>query len=123
MHAPVSDAPTTMERWRRLRLKGRGNAEDAHLVLGWDSALEALDLDAHVPVRELPPEAEVFFWADDQHDAPGRFAVLVVLEGEGSVAGERARPGDAFAVPAAARDLDVEGFVRLLRCVAPAPAL
>jgi mannose-6-phosphate isomerase len=96
--------------------------EDAHLGLGWEAALAALDLDAHAPVRELPPEAAPFFWADEEREAPGRFAVLIVLEGEGQVAGESARSGDAFAVPAAAADLGIEGPLRLLRCAGPDPA-
>jgi mannose-6-phosphate isomerase len=94
--------------------------EDAHLGLGWERALGALDLGAHEPIPELPSEAHDFFWLDEEDDAPGRFAVLIVVEGEGTVAGEPARRGDAFAVPAAADTLDIEGDVRVLRCLAPA---
>ena len=97
--------------------------EDAHLGLGWEAALAALDLHAHEPVRRLPDEARAFFSADDETAAPGRFAILLVLEGEGEVAGHPARPGSAFAVPAAAEELDVVGSVRVLRCLAPDPAL
>jgi hypothetical protein len=46
---------------------------------------------------------------------------VVVLDGDGSVAGARARAGDGFAVPAACNDLDVEGELRVLRCLAPEP--
>jgi mannose-6-phosphate isomerase len=93
---------------------------DAHLGLGWDTALAALDLDRHEPVRELPPEAAAFFWADEEGAArAGRFAVLLVLEGEGEIEGQRARRGDAFAVPACAGALDVSSGLRLLRCLAP----
>jgi mannose-6-phosphate isomerase len=97
--------------------------EDAHLGIGWDAALAALDLRAHEPIRELPDEARAYFWADESTAAPGRFAVLVVLDGEGEVAGDPARPGDAWAVPAAAADLQVRGDVRVLRCLGPDPAL
>jgi mannose-6-phosphate isomerase len=95
--------------------------EDSHLGLGWEAAVTALDLRAHEPIRSLPPEAATFFWADDVAEAPGRFAVLLVLEGEGAVDGTSARPGSAFAIPAAAEELRVEGELRVLRCLAPDP--
>jgi mannose-6-phosphate isomerase len=95
---------------------------DAHLGLGWETALEALDLSAHEPVRRLPDEARSFFWADETAEAAGRFAVLVVLGGEGSIAGMTARAGDGFVVPAASRELEATGDLRLLRCLAPDPA-
>ncbi len=95
--------------------------EDSHLGLGWEAAVTALDLTAHEPVRALPPEAASFFWADDVPEAPGSFAVLLVLEGEGTVDGAPARAGSAFAVPASAEDLQVEGDLRVLRCLAPDP--
>jgi mannose-6-phosphate isomerase len=96
--------------------------EDSHLGLGWDAALDALRLDATEPVRELPPEASAFFFADEHAAAAGRFAVLLVLSGRGRIAGESARRGDAFAVPAAARPFEVEGDLRVLRCLGPDPA-
>ncbi len=96
-------------------------SEDSHLGLGWEAAITALDLSAHEPIRTLPPEAASFFWADDGLEAPGRFAVLLVLEGEGAVDGAPARPGSAFAIPAAAEDLGVEGDLRVLRCLAADP--
>jgi hypothetical protein len=46
-------------------------------------------------------------------------AVLVVTEGEGSLGGEPARAGDAFAVPAAAEPFEAAGGLRVLRCLAP----
>ena len=97
--------------------------DDAHLGLGWDAALAALDLRAHEPARVLPDEARAFFWADGETDAPGRFAVMIAIDGEGELAGEPARAGDTWAVPAAARHLGVAGGIRLLRCLAPDPAL
>jgi mannose-6-phosphate isomerase len=95
--------------------------EDADLGLGWDVAIGALDLDRHEPVRGLPPEAAEFFWADDGLEPAGRFAVLIVVAGEGTLDGQPARAGDAFAVPAAADRLAVTGDLRVLRCFAPGP--
>jgi mannose-6-phosphate isomerase len=94
--------------------------EDAHLGLGWDTALQALDLRAHEPVRELPEEAAAFFWADERIEPAGRFASLIVLEGEGEIADAPARRGDVFAVPVAVRELEATGSLRVLRCLAPA---
>jgi mannose-6-phosphate isomerase len=96
-------------------------SEDSHLRLGWEAAVTALDLDAHEPIRSLPLDATSFFWADDVPEPAGRFAVLLVLEGEGSVDGASARPGSAFAIPASTADLRVEGDLRVLRCLAPDP--
>lgn len=93
--------------------------EDAALGLGWDVAIGALDLERHEPVRGLPPEAAEFFWADEVLEPPGRFAVLIVLEGEGTLDGRTAQAGDTFAVPARADRLAVSGDLRVLRCLAP----
>ena len=98
------------------------DAEDAHLGLGWDAALEALDLRRHEPVLSLPDEAAAFFWADEVPEPAGRFGVLLVVEGEGELDGQPARAGDAFALPARARRFDVTGDVRVLRCLAPRTA-
>jgi mannose-6-phosphate isomerase len=95
--------------------------DDAHLGLGWDAALEALDLRAHEPVLGLPPAAGKFFGADGRVEAPGRFCVLVVLEGEGAIDGLPARAGDGFVVPAACNELEAAGELRVLRCLAPDP--
>ncbi len=94
---------------------------DAHLGLGWDRAFDALDLRAHEPVRALPEEAKEYFWADEITEPAGRFAVLLVLEGDGTIDGMDARPGDAFVVPASAHELDAWGDLRVLRCLAPRP--
>jgi mannose-6-phosphate isomerase len=96
--------------------------EDSHLGIGWESAIAAIDLSPHEPVRRLPEEARRFFWADDVPEPAGRFAVLLVLDGEGALAGAHARAGDAFAVPASASSLGVEGDLRVLRCLAPDPS-
>jgi mannose-6-phosphate isomerase len=96
--------------------------EDSHLGLGWERALGALDLSPHEPVRTLPDDAQAFFWADRRAEPAGRFAILLVLDGEGSLGGVPARAGDGFAVPAAAESLEASGNLRLLRCLAPDPA-
>ena len=101
--------------WRGFPIR----AEESHLGLGWERAVGALDLDAHEPIRELPSGARTFFWADREPSAAGRFAILLVLAGEGAIDGEAARAGDAFAVPAAAEGLEVEGDLELLRCLGP----
>jgi mannose-6-phosphate isomerase len=95
---------------------------DSHLGLGWDRALDAFELGAHEPVRHLPDEAKAYFWADEVVEPAGRFAVLLVLEGQGSIDGKSARAGDRFAVPAMTEELSAEGPLRVLRCLAPEPA-
>jgi mannose-6-phosphate isomerase len=97
--------------------------EDSHLGLGWDVAVEALDVGAHEPIRSLPPEARAFFGVDDRAEAAGRFAILLVVEGAGRIGDGDARAGDAFAVPASTEALRVEGDLRVLRFLAPDPAL
>ncbi len=96
-------------------------AEDSHLGIGWDRAVQALDLGAHEPVLALPERARAFFWADRVAEPAGRFSVLLVLAGQGRIDGVPAGPGDAFAVPARAEKLAVEGELELLRCLAPDP--
>jgi mannose-6-phosphate isomerase len=96
--------------------------EDSHLGLGWETALAAIDLGPHDPVRRLPEEARRFFWADDVLEPAGRFAVLLVVAGEGALGSAPARAGDAFAVPASVRSLEADGDLRVLRCLAPDPA-
>ncbi len=103
--------------WRDFPIR----AEDSHLGLGWDVAVHALDLKAHEPLRELPPEAASFFSADRLVEPAGRFVVLLVVEGEGTIDGVPARPGSAFAVPAAVERIRVEGDVGVLRCLGPDP--
>jgi mannose-6-phosphate isomerase len=92
---------------------------DSHLGLGWDTAIEALDLERHTPVTSLPDEAREFFWADERAEPAGRFAVWMVLEGEGAIDGRPARAGDCFAVPAALETIGVKGDLRVLRCLGP----
>jgi mannose-6-phosphate isomerase len=94
---------------------------DSHLGIGWDTAIDALDLRAHTPVTGLPEEARAFFWADERAEPAGRFAAWIVLEGTGSVGGVAVEEGDCLAIPAAADDLTVEGDLRVLRCLGPEP--
>jgi mannose-6-phosphate isomerase len=96
--------------------------EDSDLGLGWETALAAIDLSPHEPARRLPETARQFFWADDVPQPAGRFAILLVLAGEGALAGAPARAGDAFAVPASAPSFAAEGDLRVLRFLAPDPA-
>jgi mannose-6-phosphate isomerase len=93
--------------------------EDSHLGLGWDVAIDALQLDPQEPVLGLPDEARAFFWADEEARPAGRFAVWIVLDGSGTIAGESVRRGDCLAVPAAAERIDVGGDLRVLRCLGP----
>jgi mannose-6-phosphate isomerase len=94
-------------------------AADSHLGLGWDIAIEALRLEPREPVLGLPDEARAFFWADERPEPAGRFAVWIVLEGSGSINAAPARRGDCFVVPAATDRIDVEGDLRVLRCLGP----
>jgi mannose-6-phosphate isomerase len=91
--------------------------ENSHLGLGWDRAIAALRLDAYEPALGLPEAAKPFFAVDDVAAPAGRFGVLLVLEGEGEIDGERVRAGDAFVLPAAAEPFDVRGELRVLRCL------
>src|SRR6266498_1672437 len=91
--------------------------ENTHLGLGWDRALEALRLEAFEPELGLPDAARAFFQVDERAEPAGRFAVLLVLEGEGELDGQPARAGDAFVIPAAADAFDVHGDLRTLRCM------
>jgi mannose-6-phosphate isomerase len=95
--------------------------QDSHLGIGWDAAMGAIDLRAHTPIRELPDAAREFFWADERPEPSGRFAVWVVLDGSGSVDDTPAVRGDCFVVPAAARQVQVSGGLRILRCLGPEP--
>jgi mannose-6-phosphate isomerase len=94
---------------------------DSHLGIGWDAAIQALDLRAHTPATALPDEARAFFWADERPEPADRFAVWMVLEGSGSVAGMDVSEGDCLAIPAALGEIAVDGDLRVLRCLGPAP--
>jgi mannose-6-phosphate isomerase len=95
--------------------------DDAHLGMGWDRAIDALRLDAFEPSVGLPDDAREFFSVDDRAEPGGRFGVLLVLEGEGELAGEPVRPGDAFVLPAACEPFDVRGDLTVVRCLGGTP--
>lgn len=94
-------------------------AEDSHLGLGWNVAFHALDLSPRELRLGLPPEAAEFFWADETAEPAGRFAVLIVLGGEGTIDNLAARAGNGFVVPASCGEFEVTGDLRILRCLAP----
>jgi mannose-6-phosphate isomerase len=95
--------------------------DHADLGLGWETAIEALDLRAHEPVLRLPESARSFFFADDLAAPARRFAILLVTAGTGELDGKPVRPGDAFVLPASMEELSLSGDVRVLRCLAPDP--
>jgi mannose-6-phosphate isomerase len=101
--------------WRGFPIR----PEDSHLGLGWSAAVQALDLSAHEPQLALPPESRAFFSVTHRAEATGRFAILLLVDGEGSVDGTPVRPGDAFVVPAAVERIRVEGDVQVLHCLGP----
>jgi mannose-6-phosphate isomerase len=105
-----------------LEWQGRVDERRAHLGLGWERTVAALDLAAHVPRPGLRPAARRGFWVDADPRAPGRFAVLLVTAGEGAVNGQPARRGDVFLLPAALRELRLGGGLRVARCLGPDPS-
>ena len=118
--------------------------EDSHLGLGFETVMPAVDhnrlspgrlaqLRRHsdprsagsVPVSALPREADPFFrlhlWAPEGAETapvPAGFAVVVVLAGDGALAGddgtEPVAAGQVLAVPAGFGDWRVVGGARLL---------
>lgn len=121
--------------------------DDAHLGLGLDAALTALDfsgwqgdrLDALVSgeqrptdqpgvTRLFPPIADRFFRAErlqlrEPVTFPPGFSVIVVLGGEGELrtsdASLSVRRGSAVLVPYAAGDIEIAGEVQGVRCQPP----
>jgi mannose-6-phosphate isomerase len=110
--------------------------EDGHLGLGWDTALQALDLAAWDESRVgalrgpgpgrslLPAAADPWFRAEaarggDELDAG--FSILVGIEGSGELGGVPLSRGSALLVPHAAGPLIVAGDVEAIRCRPPAP--
>lgn len=128
--------------WRRFGISS--GAE--HLHLGWDLALESVDLqpvalgellrgasdDPSSRASVLPAAADAYMRAERvrPHGAAveldASFAVLVVLGGEGrlcTTGGDVARlqVGTTWLVPYGAGASTIEGDVELLRCLPPAP--
>jgi mannose-6-phosphate isomerase len=118
-----SDMSVVLE-WEGFEL----SEDDGHLGLGWDRALEALDLGAaEPPGTTLPPESEAFFRAERVHggDAldPG-FSVLVVLDGSGALATEggdlEIARGTVVLLPHGAGAGELRGELEVLRARPPA---
>jgi mannose-6-phosphate isomerase len=140
-----SDLSVLLE-WEGFAIDGLA---EGHLGLGFEVALDALDLSAWSAERLervrsgrdgadprsgterlFPEEADAFFRAerieaDGPAPLPAEFSILIVLEGGGElVAGDGTRlglaRGETILVPFAAGDCYVEGSVELIRCLPPA---
>ena len=128
--------PTDMS----ILLEWRGFADDeaaATLGLGWDVALgsverharDATELRGPRPegaVSELlPPAASPFFTAQSLNTAGGQvrldagFAVVLVTEGAGTLAGKQVTRGDALVVPHAAGEVSAAGELKAIACRPP----
>jgi mannose-6-phosphate isomerase len=97
--------------------------DDCHLDLGFDLALQALDLRASPPPSAvLPPEADAFFragWLRGGDAIDAGFSILVGLEGAGTLATEGGDVpfgrGTVVLLPHAAGQGELRGDVRALR--------
>jgi mannose-6-phosphate isomerase len=128
--------PTDMS----ILLEWHGYADDDHaatLGLGWDLALSSVDRSARDPeslrgprpneaiAELLPPAAAPFFTAQSLDTAGGQlpldagFAVVLVTEGAGELAGEQVARGDALVVPHAAGEVEAEGELKAIVCRPP----
>jgi mannose-6-phosphate isomerase len=130
--------------WRGFDVDG---PTDGHLGLGFDVAIDAVRRDAVDPAtvdvlvrragegrlrQVLPDLADPYFlaWWVATSDGPltvsASFAVVVVLDGEGTLrwSGDRRpiRRGDAFVVPHAAGELTFDGAVSAIVAQPPDPA-
>jgi mannose-6-phosphate isomerase len=121
-----TDMSVTPE-WKGFEL----SPDDCHLDLGWDRALQALDLsvvDAPSPAPRLPAVADPYFRAER---VSGRamldagFSIIVGLGGSGTLATEGGdvpvARGTAVLVPYAAGVGELRGDVTALRCRPPSP--
>lgn len=125
--------------WRGFQIDG---ARDGHLGLGFDVALEAVDMAAisasrlgdlvrrarvniDLPTGLLPADADLFFRAHSvsggDASMPAGFAVLVVTAGAGRVEGVAGDPiavraGMSLVVPAAAGPWRLRGDVTAICC-------
>jgi mannose-6-phosphate isomerase len=119
------------------------NADSGHLGLGYDKALDCVDRSGRAgdletlvtrtagsttgAVNLFSAQADPFFRADRLHVAGSlelgaSFAVLVVLEGSGTIGGLDVRRGSTVVVPHAAGDLVAEGELVAIRCRPPLPS-
>jgi mannose-6-phosphate isomerase len=110
-----------------------------HLQLGWDDALDALDLEASAetgggngggPVTPLLPEDAAPYFRAERIRAGAElepsFAILLVTDGEGTLTTERGDEltltrGTTALVPYAAGPTTITGAVEAIRCLPPAP--
>jgi mannose-6-phosphate isomerase len=107
------------------------SADDGHLGLGWDRALQALDLravDALFPAHRLPAAADPYFRAErlsGRATLDAGFSIVVALGGSGTLSTEGAdvplARGSAVLVPHAAGAAELRGDVTVIRCRPPAP--
>lgn len=139
-----TDFSLTLE-WRNFLPR----PEQAHLGLGFATALEALDTSGwdterlqtlirhpdtgHTDAVDLLPDgAQAFFRADQLRPMPAltldpSFAVLVVIGGSGMLRTESGvqhplHQGETFAVPYGAGQLELMGPVSVIRCRPPEPS-
>jgi mannose-6-phosphate isomerase len=116
-----TDFSVLME-WEGFQL----SPHDGHLNLGWDRALEALELKASEPPKagqSLPSDADPYFRAERiSGDATldAGFSIVVVLDGEGTLDDLALRRGMAVLIPYDAGETRVEG-VEAIRCRPAAP--
>jgi mannose-6-phosphate isomerase len=121
-----------------MEWKGLGVAEaDAHLGVGWEPALSALDREAFDDARLaavrgpgagrrlLPEAADPYFRAErvtggDTLDAG--FSILVAVAGHGTLGERPLRRGDTVLVPHAAGPCTLAGDVEAIRCRPADPA-
>jgi mannose-6-phosphate isomerase len=117
---------------------GIEDEQAATLGLGWDRALASVERDARdaaplcragaddASVRELLPAAAAPFFSA-QRIAPGGgsaqlaagFAVVIVIEGSGTLAGLDVTRGDALLVPHAAGPVSADGDLVAIGCRPP----
>jgi mannose-6-phosphate isomerase len=118
---------------------GIDDEQAATLGLGWDTALQSVERTARDPAplrgprpdgavcELLPPASAPFFRAQRiapadacAHVEPG-FAVILVLDGAGTIAGLDVKRGDAVLVPYAAGRTIADGDLIAIACRPPMP--
>jgi mannose-6-phosphate isomerase len=116
---------------------GIDDEQAATLGLGWDAALASVERAARDPeplrgpsadgalAELLPAAASSFFTAQrvapggGRVELPAGFAVVVVLEGAGTLAGLAVSRGDALLVPHAAGPVSADGDLVAIACRPP----